>query len=101
MSYASCVPSNLVAPMLPYAPCFLPVHRYTDPEKESIQDVLRVNLQTMIDDDWAVSPMFLRLMGHHQRAADVQTNIEDHLRSRSERKVRKIERAAKAEQKRA
>ena len=51
------------------------------------------NLSWMISEDWAVSPMFLRLSDCPTKAAEVQKIIDEHLVMRSQRKARRIERA--------
>ena len=60
-----------------------------------IQEVLRDNLRWMVDEDWALSPMFYRLLGMDSRAAEVQTLINDHLEARAAKKARRIERATR------
>ena len=58
-----------------------------------IQEVLMENLRLMEAEDWALSPSFLRLMGKHNRAAEVEQAMEQHLQLRSSRKARKMQQA--------
>ena len=53
-----------------------PNHTWTDSDESSIQGVLRSNLAQMVEEDWAVSPNFLRLLGQEEKAAEVQELLE-------------------------
>ena len=68
-----------------------PNHTYTDAEENLIQDVIRGNLEKMRHSEQPLSPMFLRLLGHPQEAAEVEEALEEKLESIAARKRRRQE----------
>ena len=52
-----------------------PNHTYTDAEETSIQAVLRANLLRMAQEEWAITPNFLRLLGWKTRGEEVEKEL--------------------------
>ena len=71
-----------------------PNHSYSDAEESSIQQVLRANLRWMVEEDWAVSPTFLRLLGMEERAQEVQAALEVWEGRKRKRKTARLAAAA-------
>ena len=66
-----------------------PNHTYSDSEETLIQEVLRANLERMRGQEMPLSPTFLRLLGHHQEADEVQEAIEEKMEAITARKRRR------------
>jgi hypothetical protein len=66
-----------------------PNHSYTDEEETLIQETLRENVEKMRSSEMPISPLFLRLLGHPQEAAEVQTALEEKLEARKRRRLGK------------
>jgi hypothetical protein len=63
-----------------------PNHTYSDEEEDLIQTTCRTNLRTMMEMDWALSPMFLRLLGNLELSATVEAALEEKMETAAARK---------------
>ena len=57
--------------------------------------MLRHNVRKMEEEDWALSPLFLRLIGKSARATEVEMLIQEHLSARAMRKARRLDKATR------